>query len=185
MRKAFLILVVTVYGLLFAILYAIARGQTESFGFRPSTFVECTWLAFKLGVTFFVMSIPVALVAIVTALDLVIRYPYRRWKQGLCPKCRYPRRTPSPVCPECGTSLEEPVKFDPTWAWVVLAVVAGWPIGSVLGEAMVSVDEWKFEKEVHRICTVGGAESHYRVRAWPNSSCAILYSKDRGYWTID
>ncbi len=94
----------------------------------------------------------------------------RRFKNGLCPACRYPvAPSGSEFCQECGTVMVEPEPYRFTWAmarrFVVFALIA-WIAGSIASEGWLLADEATFRKETEAQAELGRGEFSRR-RRWP------------------
>ena len=94
----------------------------------------------------------------------------RRWKQGCCASCGYPRSHNAEgdvyQCQECGNALNPPDHYQLTLRTVrrfVWILALGWILGVFVGEIWVRIDETSFENEV----LVRPMTDQSRQRVWP------------------
>jgi hypothetical protein len=186
MRRAVFIAIILVFGLYFAWLHAFARGFTEILGPSPIAFVSTALATMFIMVFTPLFCIPILVAAMAASgIAWLDGAPRRRWGRGDCGTCGYPRRVDSATCAECGGILVQPAPAKFPLRFALLSIMIGWCLGSLMGETVVSFDEWRFRREVQHLCVEGGAEWHTRPRAWPNRNCTLLYKSGRGFWAND
>ena len=160
-------------------MYSLARTQEYVFGLDLERIIVSTSFAL-------VMLLPLA--PAVALFDLPEVYGRaarrRRFKNGLCPACRYPV-SPSggSVCQECGRPMTEPAPYRFTWAmtrrFATFTLIA-WIAGSIASEGWLIADEAAFRKEAEAQATSGQA-SLARKRRWPGNGY-LLWDVDQGYF---
>ena len=168
----------TFYRLLLALLisvhvflmYLLARAYIGGFGFHILSVLWGSLFAFA-------MLIPllwaVAFAELPEMWDMNVRRQ-RRWRQGSCPSCSYPRNSDSPQdqgrCQECGDFLVKPSHYRLSLRAVkrfLVILVIGLILGVVSGETWLRTDEIAFQDEVRRQAFFDAQRKQTRQRAWP------------------
>ena len=174
----------TVFVLLMAghifVMYSLARTQQGGFGFGLQTAILSALFAL-------VMLLPLAPAIVLS--DLPESYDRatrrRRFRNGLCPTCRYPvAPSGGETCQECGRPMTEPEPYQFTWAmlrrFVVFALIA-WIAGSIASEGWLLADEAAFREEAEAQAARGQASSA-RKRRWPGNGY-LVWDVGQGYST--
>ncbi len=174
----------TVFVLLMAghvlVMYSLARTQQHGFGFDLNKAILSTLFAL-------LMLLPLA--PAVALFDLPEVYSRtarrRRFKNGLCPACRYPvAPSGGNVCQECGRPMTEPERYRFTWAmarrFAIFALIA-WIAGSIASEEWLLADEAAVRKE-GEAQAAQGQRLFFRQRRWLGNGC-LVWDVDREYYT--
>ena len=168
----------TFYRLLLALLiavhvflmYLLARVYIGGFGFN-------LWWVLWGSLFAFAMLIPllwvVSFVELPEMWEMNVRRQ-RRWRQGSCPSCSYPRNCDSLQhqgrCQECGALLVKPSHYQIGLKAVkrfFVILVIGLILGVMSGETWLRTDEIAFQDEIRRQVIMDAQRKQTRQRAWP------------------
>ncbi len=173
----------TVFVLLMAghvlVMYSLARTQQHGFGFDLNTAILSTLFAL-------LMLLPLAPAVALSDLPEVYSRTVarRRFKNGLCPTCRYPvAPSGGEICQECGMRMVEPDPYRFTWAmarrFAFFALIA-WIAGSIASEGLLLADEAAFRKEAEARAIKGRGDL-LRDRRWPGNGY-LVWDVAKGYY---
>ena len=175
----------TVFVLLMAghvlVMYSLARTQQHGFGFDLNTAILSTLFAL-------LMLLPLAPAVALSDLPEVYSRTVerRRFKNGLCPNCRYPvAPSGGDICQEFGMRMIEPEPYRFTWAMArrfdIFALIA-WIAGSLASEGWLLTDEAAFCVEVEAQASQG-RRAFSRDRRWPGNG-SLLWDVELGYSAV-
>ncbi len=161
------------------VMYSLARTQQHGFGFDLNTAVLSTLFAL-------LMLLPLAPAVALSDLPEVYSRTVqrRRFKNGLCPSCRYPvAPSGGDICQECGTVMIEPEPYRFTGAmarrFAAFALIA-WIVGSLASEGWLIADEAAFRQEAEAEA-LKGRGTLLRDRRWPGNGY-LVWDVDQGYY---
>lgn len=121
--------------------------------------------------------------------ELVSGRAERRVGRGLCPACGYPSQGRGRVCPECGARSVMPPARDAVKRGAMrratAAVVAGFLVGCIAGEAAGVLDGRAFGREAAAFRQGGGMGQYWRPCWWPRESWSMHFTAPERYWVND
>ncbi len=164
------------------LMYNLARVLNGGFGMNLGTIV----LAVLFSAAMLIPLFWVVCLADVPEM-LLSQRAQRRFSNGQCPSCGYNcENISSATCPECGTALLEPARYQWTWQtlrrYVVLNVIA-MLIGVGFGESLLTFDELMFRREAStlELQQFPSTVLLSRNRIWPNNDSNIRYDTLTGF----
>jgi hypothetical protein len=128
------------------------------------------------------LSVPAAGAALGILVWQQLGVPIGRIRHGRCFRCGHVLG--GARCAECGEAsdgFDRAGAFPRAMILVVLVWIASVFVGSTLGEAWVSADDYSFRRDIREDPSI----VRWRTRRWPNQDSTVHFSPERGFWGMD